>query len=507
MSAPAPSRRSRGRVLIVGDPATWRARLPQFTESPEFATDLFDAIGRLGTHRPGDARSPVTGMLVPDSALDGSGPFAIDAVRQLEPGLVIIRLADADGGAAGVADAWFDATLTGSITSVMLEQLLGPGIAEDGPDHVEPAPALVAAAPPDPFTASPEPIDAQPFASAPSTPASLPLTEIEPEPETETELESASIAEPTVDAATDVMPDVMPEPATAPAATESQPATVHRESDDALGDIDLVRAILDSELIAEAPDAGGRLHDGPILERALTIIHQRTGWTDLAYHAPTDAEPSGRLTASGADERDLEAWADWLAPWLELDQRHRQYRLASFRDDLTGAWNRRYFTRFLDDTLQRARAVRRPVSVMVFDIDDFKRYNDQYGHEVGDTVLVETVTLLQSVIRQCDRVCRIGGDEFVVVFADFDEPRELGSEHPADVTNICRRFQQQVATMQFRTLGLDAPGALSISAGLAAYPWDAHDATTLLRLADERALASKRRGKNMITFGPGAPSA
>ena len=64
MSAPAPTRRSRGRVLIVGDAHALRARLPEFTDTPEYASDLFDAIARLGTRQRGDVRAPITGTLI-----------------------------------------------------------------------------------------------------------------------------------------------------------------------------------------------------------------------------------------------------------------------------------------------------------------------------------------------------------------------------------------------------------------------------------------------------------
>ena len=95
---------------------------------------------------------------------------------------------------------------------------------------------------------------------------------------------------------------------------------------------------------------------------------------------------------------------------------------------------------------------------MVFDIDDFKHYNDDFGHAAGDDVLAETVKLLNSVIRAGDRVFRIGGDEFVVVFADPEGPRELGSHHPRTVETIANRFQDQITRMKFPKLGLDAPG-------------------------------------------------
>ena len=176
----------------------------------------------------------------------------------------------------------------------------------------------------------------------------------------------------------------------------------------------------------------------------------------------------------------------------------------AFQDTLTGAWNRRFFDAFLKETIDRAGTRRQPVTVMVFDIDDFKHYNDEFGHEAGDDILRETVRLLNSVIRKGDRVCRIGGDEFAVIFADSDPPRAPGSTHPATIEQIARRFQHQVCLMKFPKLGLEAPGTLRISGGLATYPWDGGDPEALRRHADELALDSKRNGKNAITFGPGA---
>jgi len=140
---------------------------------------------------------------------------------------------------------------------------------------------------------------------------------------------------------------------------------------------------------------------------------------------------------------------------------------------------------------------------MVFDIDDFKHYNDRFGHDAGDEVLRETVRLLNSVIRSGDKVCRIGGDEFAVIFADLEGPRELGSNHPESVEQIAARFQDQICQMKFPKLGLDAPGTLSVSGGLATYPWDGTTAADLLHHADQLALQSKCKGKNVITMGPG----
>lgn len=194
-----------------------------------------------------------------------------------------------------------------------------------------------------------------------------------------------------------------------------------------------------------------------------------------------------------------------LAPWLAIREQYRRLRLAAYSDPLTGAWNRRYFDQFLAGALTEAREQRHNVTILVFDIDNFKSYNDRFGHEAGDEILIETVRLLRSVIRPTDRVCRIGGDEFAVIFHEPQGPRDPASRHPTSIHAIAARFQSQVRSARFAKLGNDAPGNLSISGGLATYPWDGTTPAELLRRADELAIEGKRQGKNVIMFGPGTP--
>ncbi|MBU6412286.1 MAG: diguanylate cyclase [Planctomycetes bacterium] len=196
--------------------------------------------------------------------------------------------------------------------------------------------------------------------------------------------------------------------------------------------------------------------------------------------------------------------ASWAAHWLMLDEQLKALREAAFKDPLTGAWNRRYFEKFLPAAIERAKEAKRFVTVLLFDIDDFKGWNDRYGHTAGDDVLRETVKLMESAVRPTDRVCRIGGDEFAVIFHEPEGPREVGSKHPEDVTSIASRFSALIRAKRFPKLGDDAPGRLGVSGGLATYPWDGRDMHELLKVADERALTCKRNGKNAIVFGDGA---
>ena len=267
---------------------------------------------------------------------------------------------------------------------------------------------------------------------------------------------------------------------------------------------------------------------GQVVEQALTLIEHRTGLEKLHFipiepsenrseaqvesilrHDGTvvsvDCEHGnlGHLATEQTDQHLILApWAPWLAQWILLQLHTDELEQMAWTDHLTGAGNRRALERILDSALVRASEEAQAVTVMYFDIDNFKQYNDRFGHEAGDNVLCETVQLLSSVIRRGDHVFRVGGDEFVVVFADPSGPRSPSSTPPESIEQMAVRFQQQVGNLQLPQIGVDAPGSLSISAGLVTYPMDGLTTRELLSKADKRALKSKRSGKDVITFGP-----
>ncbi len=200
----------------------------------------------------------------------------------------------------------------------------------------------------------------------------------------------------------------------------------------------------------------------------------------------------------------LSVWSDWIARWLALEQHLDRLWHMALRDELTGLWNRRYFNQFLNSVLERAARDRFRVTLLIFDIDDFKAYNDRYGHAAGDEILREAARLMQSVVRDHDVVARIGGDEFAVIFWDATAPRREHSEHPQDALEAAARFQQAIHSHRFPKLGDQAHDRLTISGGLATFPWDGRTADELVNLADRMAMQSKRQGKNAITIGPGS---
>ncbi|MAE61416.1 MAG: hypothetical protein CMJ49_08685 [Planctomycetaceae bacterium] len=251
--------------------------------------------------------------------------------------------------------------------------------------------------------------------------------------------------------------------------------------------------------------------------RALDIIRRRAQCDDVTFttqpngsatHVPVQYAQTthGYLQSQSLDLPTLNENALWLGRWLALEHQINHLQDLALKDALTGVWNRRYFDRFLKSILQRAKEQRFRVTLMIFDIDHFKSYNDQYGHPAGDEILIEAAKLMRSVVRKHDVVARIGGDEFGVIFWDTEPPRRSDSRHPRSVRNAAERFRRAICERQFPKLADQAPDTLTISAGLASYPWDGQTIEQLIHAADDMLLHSKR-DKDAITFGPGAMKA
>jgi len=198
--------------------------------------------------------------------------------------------------------------------------------------------------------------------------------------------------------------------------------------------------------------------------------------------------------------------AHLLAKLSSLQERHNLLQRLAITDELTGLYNARYFRHFLSRIIERGRVKRFPVTLLLFDIDDFKKYNDQYGHCVGDDILKQTASLMKRCCRDHDLVARIGGDEFAVVFWDKEGPRQPRepkangpSRAPQTPIEIFKRFRRLMNGVDFANLGAAGRGNLGISAGMAVYPYDAGDAASLIKAADGVLMfGAKQSGKNSI---------
>jgi diguanylate cyclase (GGDEF)-like protein len=176
-------------------------------------------------------------------------------------------------------------------------------------------------------------------------------------------------------------------------------------------------------------------------------------------------------------------------------------------DELTGLKNRRYFLEFAKQILNKARREGKQVTILMFDIDNFKHYNDVYGHSAGDDILKQAGILMRRCCRQHDVVARIGGDEFAVIFWELPNKDKAGqppkerrsrSEHPEEAIFISKRFCRELKDTELDSLGPEGKGVLTISGGLATFPRDGSNTEQLLKQADNALLDAKQSGKNRI---------
>ena len=191
----------------------------------------------------------------------------------------------------------------------------------------------------------------------------------------------------------------------------------------------------------------------------------------------------------------------------KLEMRVKQLERLAITDDLTGLKNRRYIWEFSRQILDHAQKENGRVTLLIFDIDNFKHYNDVYGHSVGDKILKQAAVLMQRCCRAHDVVGRIGGDEFAVVFWDDPqrktvdpeaERRSATADHPKEVIFIAKRFRREFEKAELHLLGPKGEGILTISGGLASFPHDGSAVQELFQKADKALLGAKRSGKNRI---------
>ena len=176
-------------------------------------------------------------------------------------------------------------------------------------------------------------------------------------------------------------------------------------------------------------------------------------------------------------------------------------------DELAGLKNRRYTWEFCRQVINRAKNSNGQVTLLVFDIDNFKNYNDLHGHSAGDEILRQAGILMRRCCRGHDVIGRIGGDEFAVVFWDNRRRSEIDSEnerrsaiadHPKEPIFIANRFRAELENAELHLLGPGGKGVLTISGGLATFPHDGSSIDELFKQADKALLDAKRSGKNRI---------
>ena len=179
------------------------------------------------------------------------------------------------------------------------------------------------------------------------------------------------------------------------------------------------------------------------------------------------------------------------AAYRELEATNAKLKETSFKDEVTGLYNRRFFSLRLEEEISRFRRFNHPVSVVVLDLDGFKSVNDEFGHAVGDETLRDVGQNLMKHSRGINVVSRYGGDEFAVLLV---ETSKSGARLYAD------RIRQVVATFPY-----SHGKRVTASFGVASLPdEEASTSEELFRAADGALYAAKRAGKNqVVAAGPG----
>jgi diguanylate cyclase (GGDEF)-like protein len=187
----------------------------------------------------------------------------------------------------------------------------------------------------------------------------------------------------------------------------------------------------------------------------------------------------------------LQAIANAAAVAIENAQLYERTRELSATDALTQLANRRAFYERLEHELRRADRFHRNVSVLMIDIDYFKKFNDTHGHLDGDDVLRRAADCFRENVREVDLVARYGGEEFVVILPDADKT-EAGA--------VGEKLRNRVARTRFPKAESQPGGKLTISVGVASYPSDASDGGSLLDSADFALYRAKEGGRNKVVI-------
>ena len=192
----------------------------------------------------------------------------------------------------------------------------------------------------------------------------------------------------------------------------------------------------------------------------------------------------GRIEEQGNEIQDFAQRLE--AAYRDLELSNARLKEYSFKDEVTGLYNRRFYSIRLEEEVSRYRRFNHPVSVVLVDLDGFKDINDELGHGAGDDTLRDMSDILLRYSRGINVICRYGGDEFAVLLV---ETSKAGARLYAD------RIRQVLSSHRF------AHGrSLTASFGIASLPEDvAPAADDLMRAADEALYAAKRAGKNRVS--------
>ncbi len=202
---------------------------------------------------------------------------------------------------------------------------------------------------------------------------------------------------------------------------------------------------------------------------------------------------NARSTRIGAfldqDERIFSILGGSAALAIENARLHQKTQELTVVDDLTGLFNYRYFSRKLGGEVMRAERYHLPLSLIMIDIDWFKRCNDTYGHLFGNMVLRDLARRTRESVREVDVVCRYGGEEFAVI---------LPQTKKEDARMIGERIRHRVESADFVSETKDSRVKITVSLGIASFPENGRTSKELIEKVDQALYLAKGKGKNLV---------
>jgi len=190
----------------------------------------------------------------------------------------------------------------------------------------------------------------------------------------------------------------------------------------------------------------------------------------------------------------LSILASFAAMAIDNAMLHKRTKLMAITDSLTGLHNYRYFKQHFSQELDRARRYKKPLSVIMLDVDDFKKFNDKFGHATGDRVLMAIGSIIGRAVRGVDFAFRYGGEEFIVLLPEMELDAAL---------QVAERLRWGIQSETSRGLEDIADQGVTVSVGVASYPADAGQRDELFNIVDGLLYKAKELGKNKVYWQGG----
>lgn len=181
--------------------------------------------------------------------------------------------------------------------------------------------------------------------------------------------------------------------------------------------------------------------------------------------------------------------ADQAGLAIENSQLYEQVVYKSHTDTVTNLWNHGFFQEKLSAELRAAKEHNRFLSLLIIDIDDFKKLNDAYGHQYGDAILKEIAQILKESSREIDFVCRYGGEEFAIMLLHTNKQHAL---------DIAERVRSRIEGHHFIRTPNQQQVKITVSLGVSCFPEDAAGKEDLIAKADKAMYIAKFSGKNQV---------